>query len=311
MTGALIIPGADQSRRYDRAYPGITQPAVSKLALHSTETSAKWGCPGYSGGASAPTATIDPWNFRTWQHFPATMSARALLNPTSTAVSENRDNVAQLEIIGYSDERYGKQYGSNLRDLPDAGYAYLARQVAWFAVEHPVPLRRPALWPAYPASYGNSPARMTSSEYAAYTGLLGHLHVSGNSHGDVTLDIDRLIAKAQALVTGTKGIVSTVEASKVTIARFQRAIGVDDDGIWGKETDKQAKALRNYLAPGRRTSQWDDKRGWRHVFAKGGKGSAKAARRSIQWALGVKTDGDWGPKTDAAWLAFRDDALDR
>lgn len=308
---ALTIPAADQSRRYDRAYPGIVQPTISKLVLHSTETSAKWGCPGYSGGASAPTLTIDPWNKRSWQHFPATVSARALLNPSSTAVSENRDNVAQIEIIGYSDERYGKQYGSNLRELPDDGYDYLARTIAWFVTEHEVPLRRPALWPAYPASYGNSPARMSGAQYDTFEGVLGHLHVSGNSHGDVTLDIDRLIAKAQALVTGSKGVVSTVQASKETIARFQRAIGVDDDGIWGKETDKQAKALRNYLVAGRKASKWDRKRGWRHVFAKGGKGSAKAARRSIQWALGVKTDGDWGPKTDAAWLAFRDDALDR
>lgn len=95
------------------------------------------------------------------------------------------------------------------------------------------------------------------------------------------------------------------------VARFQRAIGVDDDGDWGPQTDKQALALRNYLAPGRRAGKWDRKRGWRHVFAKGGKGSAKAARRSIQWALGVKTDGIWGPDTDSAFLAFRTEAKSR
>ena len=48
------------------------------------------------------------------------------------------------------------------------------------------------LSPSYPASYGNSSARMSSAEYDRFNGWLAHLHVSGNAHGDITLDAPRL-----------------------------------------------------------------------------------------------------------------------
>ena len=190
------LPGASLSRRYDGAYPGITQDRITKLVLHSTETPV---LPGYGGGAAAPTMTINPWPGRqgVWQHFPARMSARALLNPAATSVSENRDDVAQIEIIGYSDAKIAAKHGLSafdLRNLPDEGYDYIGRVIAWYVTEHDVSVRWPSRWLDYPASYGNSPARMTGPEYDAYTGVLGHQHVSGNAHGDPTLDIARLDA---------------------------------------------------------------------------------------------------------------------
>ena len=59
---AKRYPGADTSRFYGSGrYSGVDQSDLDKIVLHSTETSARWGCPGYSGGASAPTFTINPW----------------------------------------------------------------------------------------------------------------------------------------------------------------------------------------------------------------------------------------------------------
>ena len=201
MARSTRYPGADLTRFYGHGgYSGIDQTRLEKIVLHSTETSAKWGCPGYAGGGNAPTFTINPWpGYRKiWQHFDTNESARALLNPSSTPVSENRDGVCQIEIIGYSDARTAKTYGYDLRNLTDDDYAYIGRLVGWIAREWDVPLVTPDLWPSYPASYGNSTARMTSREYDAFTGVLGHLHVSGNSHGDPTIDPAKIIAAAKA-----------------------------------------------------------------------------------------------------------------
>lgn len=315
---ASFMPGVSNARRYETRYPGVTQRRIRKLVLHSTETASKWGCPGYGGGAAAPTMTVDPWAKRTWQHFPALMSARALMNPSSTAVSENQDEVAQIEIIGYSDAGYGQRYGSNLRDLDDAGYDYLAQVVAWWVTEHGVPVRTPSSWPTYPSSYGNSSARMSSGEYDRSEGILGHLHVSGNSHGDPTIDVNKLISRVKVLVAGggTSSQVPTVAVTKESIARVQRALGAgqviwgqdgvhDDTGVWDDATERQALAIRNALNPAREASRWDQKRWWHLVMSSKGRGSSEKATKGVQWAVGVATDGVWGPATDAAYLAFR------
>ena len=305
MTRSTRYPGADRTRFYGGGnYSGIDQPRLEKIVLHSTETSPKWGCPGYSGGGAAPTFTIDPWSGKVWQHFDTNESARALLNPTSTPVSENRDGVCQIEIIGYSDAKIAKTYGYDLRDLTDAGYAHIAKLVKWIATEWSVPLTFPKEWPAYPASYGNSPARMTSSEYDRFSGVLAHLHVSGNSHGDVTIDVGRLKA-ALGTTTSIGGSGSPEHVyTRNEVRYFQRVHRLDDDGLWGPATEKQAQAIRRCLKPGLKTSKWDLVRYWHLRVAKGGQPSQQM-RRAIQGALKVKIDGQWGPTTDAAWLAMR------
>lgn len=200
MTKARRYPGADLSRFVGDQFDGRIFSELEKIVLHSTETSPKWGCPGYDGGKKAPTLTVDPWNKRVWQHFDLNESARALVNPTSTTVSENKDNVCQIEIVGYSDPKIAKTYGYFLDDMGEDEIDFLAGVIAFIANEWGVPLARPALWPLYPASYGASPARMTSSQYDAFRGVLGHLHASGNTHGDPRLpQIDAILAKARAL----------------------------------------------------------------------------------------------------------------
>lgn len=151
------------------------------------------------------------------------------------------------------------------------------------------------------------------SRYAAYGE--GHRQASYN-------------ALLRAGITAPKqlqgiGSVITTPATKATIARFQRALGAGwaiwsggetgkDDGVWGPATEAQALRIRDYLASGRKPDKWSRKRGWRLTQSQAARdrkrASTKAARRSIQWALGVKTDGVWGPQTDAAFLAFRKDA---
>jgi hypothetical protein len=162
-------------------YPGIDMGEVlEKVLLHSTET-ANW--PGYSGGASAPTATIDPWKLEVRQHFDLNVSARALRDPSGTVVRENRDRVVQFEIIGYCDPLLAKEHGHAIRDIPDAGLRLIGQCIAEVA-EWGVPLVAASAWLPFPSSYGDSSVRMSGPEYDAFRGVLGHQHASGNTHGD-------------------------------------------------------------------------------------------------------------------------------
>lgn len=114
-------------------------------------------------------------------------------------------------------------------------------------------------------------------------------------------------ARFLSLVTG--GATTAVDAPTYTredVARLQRVLGLDDDGIWGGLTERQALALRRTLKPGLRAGVWDRVRYWRLRRSRPKrKQSSDSMRRSIQWALKVEADGDWGPATDAAWLAMR------
>lgn len=169
-------------------------PGVTKLLLHTTETT---GWPGYAGGGTAPTLTYNPWTHEWRQHFPLYGSARALRDPSNTEVRENRDNVVQVEIIAYCDPASAKKYGHFVADLDDKALEDLADFVRFLHENADLPLRSAPVWLPYPASYGNSPVRMTSAKYDAFHGVLGHQHASGNSHGDPgALNVERIMQLA-------------------------------------------------------------------------------------------------------------------
>lgn len=204
MAKALFLPGADRtSQWFGNKYDGTIFGDLDKVLLHSTETT---GWPGYGGGGSAPTLTVNPWTKRARQHFNLNESARALLNPSTTAVSENKDKVCQIEVIGYSDKSLGVPRGMYLPNLPDDGMQWLAGIVTFIMREWTVPnvWATPFPWPLYPASYGTrTSSRMSSAEYDRFAGVLGHLHASGNNHGDPSLDVVDLRARVTKLLAPT------------------------------------------------------------------------------------------------------------
>lgn len=111
--------------------------------------------------------------------------------------------------------------------------------------------------------------------------------------------------KPSAPTTGSTASVKTYDRDDVR--RFQRAHGLTDDGYWGKDTEKQAQAIRRVVKPRVRAGAWDLVRYWRLIYTRPkGKRTASSLRSGIQWALGVDADGIWGPATDAAWLEIRD-----
>jgi hypothetical protein len=174
---------------------------VEKVVWHTTETTS-W--PGYGGGATAPHYTVKA-NFATkrmeWRaHFPDEHNARALRNEAG-GVQTNRDGALQVEIVGTCNQDPDTRPSwwddpGVLRswDLEPWQVEGLAEFVVYAHEAHDVPLIAPALWLAYgpdprapgrvPASYGDSPARFTGSQWDAFRGHCGHEHVDENAHGD-------------------------------------------------------------------------------------------------------------------------------
>jgi len=202
MSGALYIPGADRTSRWflDDFPDQFLMPRIDKDLLHSTETDKRSGCPGYQGGATAPQVTINPWKGyrKIWQHLPIPRAGRALGNPSSTPVSENKDNVFQVEIIGYSDPGYGKARGCYLPELDDEGLQYIADMLIFVHKEWPHPTTLPTTWPLYKVSSwaAMDAAHMSSAQYDAHRGMLAHLHApKPSSHGDVAIKAQTLKKK--------------------------------------------------------------------------------------------------------------------
>ena len=197
MTGPLFYPPADRTTQwFYGSYPGVEMPRIRKVLLHSTEGG---GWPAYDGGSKAPQLTYDPRKHQWRQHFPLNRSARALMDPEGTPVRENRDEVVQVEIVAYADAGAARAAGGvYVADLDAQAVAELGAFIAWMHRGWEVPLVKAPVWLAYPASYGaNTSARMTSAEYDSFAGVLGHMHASGNLHGDPgSIPINSIMAAA-------------------------------------------------------------------------------------------------------------------
>ena len=195
MTRAIYYPKANRVIQWYGS-GNSTMSGITKVLLHTTETAGGW--PGYGGGGSAPTLTYEPWQHRWRQHFPLNGSARALRDPSGTVVRENRDNIVQVEIACYCDPGLYNRYGHAVTDLDDRAYQDLGDFLRFMHEEWGVPLTRRNLeFPPYPQSL-SSQYRMSGPEFDAYTGVLGHMHASGNTHGDPgNLDVDRIIRIAR------------------------------------------------------------------------------------------------------------------
>ncbi|WP_375431902.1 hypothetical protein [uncultured Friedmanniella sp.] len=182
----------------------ITMPRIDKLVLHTTESAGGW--PGYQGGAITPTLTYEPWRHAWRQHLPVNGSARALVDGSGTAVRENRDNVAQLEISCYCDPRHADS-GRFVTDLDDQALHDLGAFVGWLHEHWELPLALAPAWLPYPQSAGASPVRMSGPEYDRFRGVLGHQHVSINDHGDPgALNVEQILAYAGGQPTPPRAV---------------------------------------------------------------------------------------------------------
>lgn len=133
-----FYPGADTTQDFSRTYSGAPiHPNVN--VLHTTEGT-DW--PDYSGGSTAPHLTVKPLiterRFAVRQHFPLTMSSRALRNETG-GVETNTLNCIQIELIGTCDPDHRDTWGTRRAgrdylfwpEAPDWALRELAGMLAW------------------------------------------------------------------------------------------------------------------------------------------------------------------------------------
>lgn len=203
-TPNVYYPPANRDQWFGDDYPGITMPTIEKLLLHTTETS---GWPGYDGGAKAPTLTYHP-KLHVWrQHFAINQSARALRDPSETPVRENRDGVVQVEIIATCNPDLAGTF-QYVTKLDDQALNDLSKFAAWLHTEWGLKLAKAPIWLPYPQSgWTESTARMTSEQFDAFKGICGHMHASGNDHGDPgAISIDRILTTAQRLTEDTMSL---------------------------------------------------------------------------------------------------------
>ncbi|MDX2549142.1 peptidoglycan-binding protein [Streptomyces sp. WI04-05B] len=204
-SGPQRYPGASRANWYQDDHPGDPM-QVNVLVLHTTEGRT---LPTYSGGSMAPNLTAVPdltaKKLKWYQHFDIETSSRALANQRG-GVETNTLNVTQVELVGTCDPRTHKKWTAAgdahiyWPDAPDWALRSVARFLAWMHEEHGVPLAGPKSWPAYPTSYGDGGGqRMSFTDWKAFKGVCGHMHVPENDHGDPgAIDFSTLVKYAKA-----------------------------------------------------------------------------------------------------------------
>lgn len=204
-TGPQKYPGANRDHWYQARFGGDRM-EVNVVVLHTTEGRS---LPDYQGGAVAPNLTAVPdlaaRRLKWYQHFDIDISSRALANLRG-GVETNTLNVCQVELVGTcAPETHTKWKTSDKAHVywpkaPEWALREVAGFLAWAHLHHDVPLRGPALWPAYPKSYGNGGGqRMSFSRWNSFRGVCGHMHVPENLHGDPgAIDFDTLIGYAKS-----------------------------------------------------------------------------------------------------------------
>lgn len=129
-----------------------------KLVLHSTETT---GLPSYTSPPHL-TAKFSTSGPQVFQHVPFDLAAYSI----RSSAAEQLRFVYQVELVGYA---------ATIPAMPDWWYDQLGVLIDWFVANLAVP-RRYADFSRI--EYGRlAPARMTTTELDAFSGILGHGHV--------------------------------------------------------------------------------------------------------------------------------------
>jgi len=246
MTRSRVYPIADRETQWwESSFDRGTFTAIDKILLHTTETT---GWPGYASGSMAPTLTYHP-RLRKWrQHNYLDRSARALVDPTSTVVRENRDNVIQIEIIAYADEKIADQVGGlKVTELTDAQLGDIAAFIKYVRAEWGGPPLVAAPFKGYPSSYGlSNGVRFTGPQYDAFKGILGHMHAPQQNHGDPgSINIGKIIQLATPPVPAT----TSVGELDVDEATLRRIIREEVDKLFDGQKASIARAVWGYKNP--------------------------------------------------------------
>ena len=166
------------------------------LVLHTTESDDLAATAAFMlRNRVASHRIFDPLTGQRQQLVPWTSSARSLRNLTGGVETNNRGGVFQLEIIGRA--TLVPTYG-------DVWYQNLASEVIAICDQLGVPRHFPCQFVPYPQSYGTgSGVRLSNAEWLVVGGIVGHMHVPENLHGDPG-DISKLVPLVERPPASTK-----------------------------------------------------------------------------------------------------------
>lgn len=217
------FPGARRSLVFSGAGPMAYGPP--KGVLHTTEgTSVAGALATYARTRSYPHLTVGDV---IEQHCPVNVAATALQN-LSGGVETNRGGAIQIEIVGRA---------SNVSNLPSKTIANLISVMQWLQTVHNIRPHAPvfkAYIPGAPpggTSYGaTNGVRFTQTQWKAFDGWCGHMHVPENLHGDPgAIDIQWLLGQITDKPTSptiTKGTTIEMDITPYHVAVSQ----LDNDG---------------------------------------------------------------------------------
>jgi hypothetical protein len=185
LAGWRVIPGTPA---------GVFVPAPPRLVLHTTES------PGGSlAGAiqtlraknAWPNGTVDPTTRERVEHMAWDAPARALRNEYG-GVETNRENVSQIEIVGYAHETpHWSQ--DMLRWLGEQVVGPICRARG-------IPMNAPTFYSdtaGFTLATVNAKQRMSYATWQKFSGICGHQHVPENEHWDPGgLDVASIIRYA-------------------------------------------------------------------------------------------------------------------
>lgn len=182
-----LAPWADSSAQFYGGQSGLAQPMsrIEKIIIHTAETG---GWPSYNSGKDAPHLSwaydVSSASRSARQHFFFTQISRSLVNAPG-GVETNTDGCIQIELLGTCDPDFrGGGKGLYWPGAPDQALALLAQDIAWLCDNLGISRVFAPVWLPYPASYGDTSARLSGPAFDAYRGILGHSHVPENVHGD-------------------------------------------------------------------------------------------------------------------------------
>lgn len=236
-----------------------------KLTIHSTEGgSIESAVAAYRANNSWPTLTVDCRARRVCRHLTDTVGARSLQNTPGGADQTNRDGDVhiQVEVVGRAADP--SSFGT------PADMAWLGREVIGpLCRRNHIPIVTTVRWIAYrttpPSSYGRANGvRLSPAEWDVYSGVLGHMHVPDNVHGDPgAFPIQAVLAAARGDDDMTKAellealksgpirdeLVEIVKGAGLNALRPHEKEG-DERGAWrGQMADIVGDELAKLTAP--------------------------------------------------------------
>lgn len=151
------------------------------LGLHTTE--GHQSCPGYQNsrgqaGGYAPNFTVVVKKREFFQHIP--------MNRAGRAFNAYNEQAVQVEITGSCSKDWAKKAGLvHVDDFTKEDIAFLVKCLKEIASACGIPWTAPFPWASYEAlATGRTSVRQSIASIAAASGIVGHQHMSSNTHLD-------------------------------------------------------------------------------------------------------------------------------